>query len=83
MFHTNHQLKVIILVCCQVEGFTCSTEAFLINSAGHHDLAVVDDGSEHSSGCLHGCQLPPFSLLVVVHEHLVEGFAVEKFKKCI
>lgn len=67
----------VILVGRQVVGFTRRRQAFLVDSTGHHDLPVVDDGSEHGSGGLHGRQLPPLRLLVVVSEHLVEGFAVE------
>lgn len=85
LFNTIHQLKGkkthrirIVLVWCEVIGFTRSGEAFLIDSTDHHDLAVVHDGPEHGPGRLHGRQLPPLRLLVVVCEHLVEGFAVEK-----
>lgn len=67
-----------ILVCGKVVGFTGSSEAFLIDSTNDYDLAVVDDGSEHGSGRLHGCQLPPLRLFVVVGKHFIEGFAVEK-----
>ncbi len=37
----------IVLVCCEVIDFTCSGEAFLVDPTGHHDLPIVDDGSEH------------------------------------
>lgn len=83
IFNTIPQLKGktspnrIVLVCCKVIGFAGSSEAFLIDSTSHHDLAVVDDSAEHGSGRLQGRELPPLRLLVVVHKHLVEGFAVE------
>lgn len=71
----------VILVCGEVISFTQSSEALLVDSTGHHDLSVVDDGAEHGPGSLHGRQLPPLRLLVVVCEHLVEGFAVEMHQK--
>lgn len=70
----------ILLVCNKVVSFTRGSEALLIDSAGHHDLPLVDDGAEHGPGSLHGRQLSPLRLLVVVHKHLVEGFAAEMLK---
>lgn len=70
-------LNRIILVGCEVVGFTRSREAVLVDAARHHHLAVVDHGSEHGPGRLHGRQLLPLRLLVVVNKHLVEDFAVE------
>jgi len=67
-----------LLVCREVVGFTQSGEAVLVDAAGHHDAAAVHHGAEHGSGRLHGRQLPPLRLLVVVRKHLVEGFAVEE-----
>lgn len=69
--------RVILLVCSKVVSFTRGSEALLVDSAGHHDLPLVNDGAEHGPGSLHCCQLPPLRLLVVVHKHLVEGFAAE------